>query len=230
LEGSVRRAGRRLRITGQLADAGSGAHLWSERFEGDALDVFDLQDRVTAGVVAALQPTLQFAEVERLRSKRPPDLDAYDLLLRAQVLEYECTEHSLSVALDCLEQAIAIDPSYAPAMAMAAYCRAERRQQAWATDAQAETAAGLRLAMRAVELGKDDPNVLWMAAFAIRILGADARRALELVNRPLELNIRRAHWSCCRRRSVSARGIPRPGTCRRRRRWRTSLPASSPRP
>jgi TolB-like protein/Flp pilus assembly protein TadD len=188
LEGSIRRAGRRLRITGRLADATSGTHLWSDRFEGDAGDVFELQDQVTAGVVAALQPTLQFAEIQRLRSKPAPDLDAYDLLLRAQALEHEYTEQSLATALDCLKRAIEIDPSYAPAMAMAAYCRAERRQQGWAMDAQAESAAGLQLAMRAVELGKDDPNVLWMAAFAIRVLGADAQRALELVNRSLELN------------------------------------------
>jgi TolB-like protein/Flp pilus assembly protein TadD len=188
LEGSVRRAGNRLRITGQLVDALSGAHLWAERFEGDTRDVFDLQDRVTEAVVGAIEPKLQFAEIERLKNKPVPDLDAYDLLLRAQALEYEYTEESLEAALRCLDQAIAIDPSYAPAMALAAYCHAERRQQGWSKDAAAETAEGLRLALRALERGKDDPNVLWMVAFAVRVLGSDAHRARELVSRSLELN------------------------------------------
>jgi TolB-like protein/Flp pilus assembly protein TadD len=188
LEGSVKRAGNRLRIMGQLVDALSGAHLWGERFEGDTRDVFDLQDRVTEGVVAAIEPKLQFAEIERLKDKATPDLDAYDLLLRAQALEYEYTEESLAAALRCLEKAIAIDPSYAPAMALAAYCHAERRQQGWANAPEEESAEGLRLAMRALELGRDDPNVLWMVAFAVRVLGSDAHRARELVNRSLELN------------------------------------------
>jgi TolB-like protein/Flp pilus assembly protein TadD len=188
LEGSVRRAGHRLRITGQLVDALSGAHLWAERFEGDARDVFDLQDRVTEAVVGAIEPTLQFAEIERLKNKPVPDLDAYDLLLRAQAFEYQYTEDSMAAALRCLAQAIAIDPAYAPAMALAAYCHAERRQQGWSKDAPAETAEGLRLARRALELGKDDPNVLWMVAFAVRVLGSDAHRARELVARSLELN------------------------------------------
>ena len=188
LEGSVRRAGRRLRITGQLVDALSGAHLWAERFEGDTGDVFDLQDRVAEGVVGAIEPKLQFAEIERLKNKAAADLDAYDLLLRAQALEYEYTEKSLAAALRCLAKAIAIDPSYAPAMALAAYCHAERRQQGWAKDPEDETKEGLRLAMRALELGKDDPNVLWMVAFAVRVLGSDAQHARELVGRSLELN------------------------------------------
>jgi TolB-like protein len=188
LEGSVRRAGSRLRITGQLVDALSGTQLWGERFEGDTRDVFDLQDRVAEGVAGAIEPRLRFAEIERLKDKTAPDLDAYDLLLRAQALEYQYTEDSLAAALRCLEQAIAIDPGYAPAMALAAYCHAERRQQGWSKDTQQETAQGLRLAMRALELGKDDPNVLWMVAFAVRVLGSDAQRARELVNRSLELN------------------------------------------
>lgn len=188
LEGSIRRAGRHLRITGQLVDALSGAHIWADRFEGDASDVFVLQDRVTESVVSAVEPKLQLAEIERLKHKPAADLDAYDLLLRAQALEYEYTKESLTAALRCLERAIAIDPSYAPAMALAAYCYAERRQQGWANNVELETAEGLHLAVRALELGKDDANVLWMVAFAVRILGSDAVRARELVGRSLQLN------------------------------------------
>jgi TolB-like protein len=188
LEGSVRRAGDRLRVTGQLAEAGSAAHIWADRFEGGMRDVFDLQDRITESVVAAIEPRLQLAEIARLRHKPAPDLGAYDLLLRAQALEYEFTEASLAAALRCLEQALAADPSYAPAMALAAYCHAERYNQGWARSPTAEAAEGLRLAERAVELGRGDANVLWMAGFAVRALGADPHRARELLRRSLQLN------------------------------------------
>jgi TolB-like protein/Tfp pilus assembly protein PilF len=188
LEGSVRRAGDRLRFTGQLIDTTSGAHIWADRFEGELSDVFGLQDRFTESVVAAIEPNLQLAEIERLKSKPAANLDAYDLLLRAQQLEYEFTEQSLAGALHCLKQALAIDPGYAPAMALAACCYAWRNIQGWAQDPAAEAAEGLALVSRAVELGKDDGNVLWMAALAVWRLSFDARRARELAYRSLRLN------------------------------------------
>jgi TolB-like protein len=188
LEGSFRRAGDRLRFAGQLVDAASGAHIWADRFEGDASDIFNLQDRITENVVAAMEPNLQLAEIERIRHKPGTDLHASDLLLRAQALEYEYTKESLAAALGCLKRAIGIAPMYAPAIAFSAYCYAERRQQGWAEQVEAETADGLRLAMRALDFGRDDANVLWMAAFALRVLGADPHRARELVTRSLQLN------------------------------------------
>jgi TolB-like protein/Tfp pilus assembly protein PilF len=188
LEGSVRRGGNRLRFTGQLIDATSGTHIWADRFEGDISDVFELQDRFTESVVAAIEPNLQAAEIERLKNKPAANLDAYDLLLRAQQLEYEFTEESLAAALRCLREALAIDPSYAPAMALAACCYSQRNIQGWAQDPTAEAAEGLRLAARAVELGKDDANVLWMAAYAAWRLAMDAQRARELAHRSLRLN------------------------------------------
>jgi TolB-like protein len=188
LEGSVRRAGDRLRFTGQLIDTTSGAHIWADRFEGELSDVFELQDRFTESVVAAIEPNLQLAEIERLKNKPAANLDAYDLLLRAQQLEYEFTEESLAAALRCLKQALAIDPSYASAMALAACCYAGRNIQGWAQDPTAEAAEGLELASRAVGLGKDDGNVLWMAAYAVWRLAIDAPRARELAYRSLRLN------------------------------------------
>ena len=131
LEGSVRRSGDRLRIMGQLVDTTSGAHIWADRFDGDAGEVFALQDRITGDVVGAIEPKLQLAEIERLRHKHTHDLDAYELLLRAQSLEYEFTEQSMAQALAHLDQALKIDPAYAPAMALAAFCRAERHMQGW---------------------------------------------------------------------------------------------------
>ena len=188
LEGSVRRSGDRLRVTGQLIDAISGVNIWADRFEGQMSDVFDLQDRMTESVVAAIEPNLQRAEIERLRQKPTASLGAYELLLRAQQLEYEFNPQSLAEAILCLERAFALDPSYAQAMALAAYCYAERRHQAWARDLAGEATEGLRLASRAIELGKDDSNVLWMTAFAVRHLAMDAPRAKQLADRSLQLN------------------------------------------
>src|SRR5262249_26012156 len=127
LEGSVRRSRNRLRFTGQLVDATSGAHIWADRFDGDMSDIFELQDRFTQSVVAAIEPSLQLAEIERLKGKPAASLEAYDLTLRAQQLEYEFTEESLTAALRCLTEALVIDRTYAPAMALAAYCYGERR-------------------------------------------------------------------------------------------------------
>jgi TolB-like protein/Flp pilus assembly protein TadD len=188
MEGSVRRSGNRLRFVGQLIDAASGAHIWADRFQGEMSDVFDLQDRMTESVVAAIEPNLQRAEVERLKQKPAASLSAYELLLRAQQLEYEFSQQSVAEAILCLERALVLDPSYAPAMALAAYCYAERRHQAWARDIAGEAAEGLRLALRAIDLAKDDSNVLWMAAFTVRHLAMDAHRAKQLVDRSLQLN------------------------------------------
>ena len=188
LEGSVRRGGNRLRFTGQLIDATSGASIWADRFDGEMNDVFDLQDRFTESVVAAIEPKLQLAEIARVRTKPAGNLDAYELVLRAQQLVYEFTEQSLTAALGCLEQALAIDSSYAQAMALAAYCYAERRLQGWTQDMPSEIAAGVRLALRAVELGIGNGNVLWMAGFAVWHCTLDAARAKDLAYRSLALN------------------------------------------
>jgi tetratricopeptide (TPR) repeat protein len=188
LEGSVRRAGNRLRFAGRLIDASSGAQIWADRFDGDTSDVFELQDRFTESVVAAIEPRLQIAEIERLRQKPAASLDAYDLLLRAQQLEYEFAEESLAAALGCLKQALAIDPNYAPAMALAAYCYAGGSIQGWSQNVTADAAEGLRLVSRALELGKDDGNVVWMAAYATRRLAQDVEHARELAHRALVLN------------------------------------------
>ena len=139
LEGSVRRGGNRLRFTGQLVDATSGAHIWADRFDGELTDVFELQDRITESVVAAIEPELQLAEIDGSGTSRA-NLNAYDLFLRAQQLEHEFTDDSLIAALRCTEQALAIDPAYAPAMALAAYCHGQRVVQGWLDDDTTERA------------------------------------------------------------------------------------------
>src|SRR5262245_36158815 len=188
LEGSVRRGGDRLRFTGQLIEAATGAHIWADRFDGEMSDVFDLQDRITASIVGAIEPKLQLAEFERLKQQPAADLNAYELLLRAQQLHYQYTEDAFAAAIPCLHQSLAIDSAFAPAMALAAYCYAERRLQGWPKDPQAEAVVGHRLATRAVDLARDDANVLWMAGHAIRVLGRDPHRAGELSHLSLQLN------------------------------------------
>lgn len=189
LEGSVRRSRERLRITGQLVDAVSGANLWSDRFEGDPRDIFELQDRVAESVAAAIEPTLQLAEIGRLQRDRPARLDAYDLLLRAQALLAEFTAAGMDAALTCLDQSLAIDPAYAPAMAAAAYCRAQCHFQGWARQDDAVRADAVALAWRAVELAPNDAQVLWMAAFAVWNMSQTGReRARELFSRSLLVN------------------------------------------
>jgi TolB-like protein/Tfp pilus assembly protein PilF len=188
IEGSVRRSGNRLRFIGQLVDATTGAQIWADRFDGEPGDVFELQDRFTESVVAAIGPQLQLAEIERVRHKPATHLDAYDLLLRAQQLEYEFMPDSLAAAIEYLKRAIAIDPSYAPAMALRAYCHIERLQQGWAKNASEERTEAAGLAARAAEFAKDDGNVLWMCSFAVWNLAMDSTRAKALANRSLTIN------------------------------------------
>jgi len=122
LEGSVRRGGDRLRITGQLIDARTGRPLGADRFDGNLSDVFDLQDHVSESVVAAVEPSVQFAELERQKLSKPGD--AYDLLLRGYALEHVFTAESTAAALACLDRALAIEPTYA-------YCHALCHFQGW---------------------------------------------------------------------------------------------------
>jgi tetratricopeptide (TPR) repeat protein len=131
---------------------------------------------------------MQIADIERLKHKPTTNLDAYDLVLRAQQLADEFTRESMTAALHHLGQALAIDPNYAAAMALAAYCRGQLVGQGWTQDLEAEATEGLRLVSRALELGKDDGNVLWMAAFAALRLQMDVQRARALAYRSLEIN------------------------------------------
>jgi len=187
LEGSIRRGGTRLRFTAQLIDAASGAQIWADRFDGEMDDVFGLQDLITANVVGAIEPNIEFAEIERVKHKSAENIDAYDLLLRAKKLEADFTDSSLMTAVKCLEKALAIDPSYAPAMALAAYCYAERRNQGWSLSPQ-NIAEALSLVSRAIELGRDDAAVLWMCAYSVWRLELNAPQARELAHRSLVLN------------------------------------------
>jgi TolB-like protein len=189
VEGSVRRGGTRLRITGQLVDAVTGAHLWADRFDGELHDVFALQERIAASAAAAIEPTLQWAEIGRLGRDAPANPDAYDRLLRANARLAEFTAAGMSAALGHLGEALALDPGYAPAMAATAYCRAQCHFQGWIAQGAADRAAAVRLAWGAVERAPGDAQVLWMAAFAIwNMSGRERDRARDLFGRSLLLN------------------------------------------
>jgi len=127
LEGSVRKAGARVRITGQLINALTGAHLWAERFDGELADIFELQDQVTASVVGAIAPKLEQAEIERAKRKPTESLDAYDYFLRGMSAFYQFTSQGNKEALALFSRAIEIDSQFASAHAMAARCYLQRK-------------------------------------------------------------------------------------------------------
>jgi len=188
LEGSVRKAGGRVRITGQLIQAETGQHIWADKFDGELADIFDLQDQVTSSVVAAIEPSLRQAEIDRARCKPTERLDAYDWYLRALPHFYALSRASLDEAIMLLGRAIAIDPHFALAKAFAARCYAWRNPQGWATAPEEERAIAVRLGREALQDGAHDPSVLWMVGFAMWQLRVDPEGALELYDRSLALN------------------------------------------
>ena len=160
LEGSVRKAGDRVRLTGQLIDATTGVHIWADRFESTLKDVFDLQDRMTGSVVAAIEPKLRMAEIERALRKPTENLQAYDLMLRALPNLRHLTRESLEGAIYLLRKAIAIDPGYAVAMAQLAVGQFLLVSQAGLDRSDPELTDMVQLARTALELGGDDPRFL----------------------------------------------------------------------
>jgi TolB-like protein len=188
LEGSVRKAGGRVRIAGRLIDVATGAHLWADRFDGSVEDIFDLQDQVTARVVGAIAPRLEKAEIERAKRKPTDSLDAYDYYLRGMAGLHLWTKTGNEEALTMFGRAIELDRSFAAAYAMAARCYAQRRGRGWAVDAQREAAEAQRLAQRAAELGGDDAVALATSGFVLAYIAGDLDNGVALIDRALQLN------------------------------------------
>jgi TolB-like protein len=188
LEGSVRKAANRVRITGQLIDVSTGANLWADRFEGALEDIFDLQDRITASVVGAIAPQLEQAEIERAKRKPTASLDAYDYYLRGMASYYLRTREAISEALPLFYKAMQLDPHFASAYGMAAWCYGWRKINGWMTDRSKEIAETERLARRAAELGPDDAVALSRAAHAIGFVVGDLDAAATFVDRAIVLN------------------------------------------
>src|SRR6202045_1151856 len=161
LEGSVRKAANRVRITGQLVDTATGAHLWAERFDGGLGDIFDLQDQVTESVVGAIAPAVEKAEIERAKRKPTESLDAYTLYLRGLARLYQFGNRQANdEALRLFNSAIELDPDFAAAYGRAAFCYVIAKNNGWISDTANAIAEVKRLAQRGVGLGKDDAMAL----------------------------------------------------------------------
>ena len=188
LEGSVRKAANKVRITGQLIDTSTRTHLWANRFDGSLGDIFDLQDQVTASVVGAIAPKLEQAEIERAKRKPTESLDAYDFYLRGIASLYQWTKESVSEALRLFYRAIELDPDFASAYGMAVRCYARRKADGWTTDRVRETAEAERLARRAAEVGKDDAVALCLGGFGLAYVVGDLARGAAMIDQALVLN------------------------------------------
>src|SRR6516162_4982603 len=188
LEGSVRKAANRLRITGQLIDASTGVHLWAERFDGGLEDVFELQDQVAARVVGEIAPKLEQAEIERAKRKPTQNLDAYDNFLRGLANVHQWTRAANDEALRLFYKAIELDHRFASAYGMAAWCYIWRKLNGWVIDGAQESSEGARLARHAVELGKDDAVALSRGGHALVWFVRDLDNGAAYVDRALILN------------------------------------------
>ncbi len=188
LEGSVRKSGKKVRITGQLVDATTGAHLWAERFEGTFDDIFELQDRLAESVVGAISPQLERVEIERAKQKPTESLDAYDYYLRGMAKLHSGTREALDEALPLFYKAIALDQEFASAYAGAAWCFFWRKLNGWMVERTAEIAEGARLARLAVELGRNDAVALTRGGHALGHLTDDLDGGIALIDRARLLN------------------------------------------
>jgi TolB-like protein len=187
LEGSVRKGGNRVRITAQLIDALTGTHLWADRFDGTLEDIFALQDRVAISVAGVIEPALQAAEAARSANRPTNDLTAYDLYLRAYPTLWS-SARQIPQALRLLEQAIARDPRYGPALAVAALCCFRLLYDDRSEDPGVDRLKGADFARRALEVAGDDPGVLANAAYALAFFGEDIGAMMALADRALALN------------------------------------------
>lgn len=188
LEGSVRKAANKVRITGQLIDATTGTHLWAERFEGTLDDIFELQDQIAENVVGAIAPQLERAEIERAKRKPTESLDAYDHYLRGMAKLHRGTREAIEEALPSFYKAIELDPDFASAYGMSAWCYFWRKVNGWMTDRPREIAEGIRLARLAVDLGRDDAVALTRAGHALAHLAGELDGGIALLDRARLLN------------------------------------------
>jgi TolB-like protein/class 3 adenylate cyclase len=188
LEGSVRKSGNRVRITGQLIDAATGAHLWADRFDGLLDDIFDLQDRVASSVIGAISPQLERAEIERAQRKPTESLQAYDYYLRALAASYRFTREANLEIIELTRAASAVDPQFALPYALAVFSFTQRKAFGWNTNIADEISETRRLAARAIELDRDDARVLAMAGFGLCYVVGEVEEAAVLLARAIQLD------------------------------------------
>jgi TolB-like protein/class 3 adenylate cyclase/tetratricopeptide (TPR) repeat protein len=193
LEGSVRKAANRVRITGQLVDTATGAHLWANRFDGGLGDIFDLQDQVTESIVGAIAPAVEKAEIERAKRNPTESLDAYDHYLRGLASSYRITNRQANEeALRFFNKVIKLDPGFASAYGRAALCYAWAKTNGWISFTPTEIAKVKKLAQRAVELGKDDVIALAASGYTLAFVARDLGGGAALIDRALAFN---SNWA-----------------------------------
>ena len=183
LEGSVRKAGPRVRITGQLIDAITGTHLWADRFDGSLEDVFKLQDEVAVSVAGIIEPTLRAAEIRRSSELPTKDLTAYDLYLRALPHAYAWEREGALAALDLLGQAIERDVNYGPALSIMAFCHCQLDLNDWAPDRETNRRKAIEFAQQGVRFAAGDAGVLANAAIVLGYFGGDIGVAIGMIDR-----------------------------------------------
>jgi tetratricopeptide (TPR) repeat protein len=193
MEGSVRKAGNRVRITGQLIDTASNAHIWADKFDGLLDDIFELQDKVASTAVGAIEPKLMSAEMQRVRRKPTESIDAYDFYLRALAQFHEYTRETTAETNRFVRCALGVDPCYAPAAALFGWCNCVRTTRGWITASKDDIAEILRLAQQAIVLGHDDPDALWMSGYTVSFFAGNHTLALNTIDRALALNPNSAH-------------------------------------
>jgi adenylate cyclase len=186
LEGSVRKSGNRVRITAQLIDTGTGTHIWADHYDRVLDDIFAVQDELTISVVGVIEPTLRKAEIERARRKRPDSLDAYDLYLRALPFAFTAMPQDADKALTLLDRAIELEPDYAAAHAMIAWCH-EQRYLRGGLHEEVKRAA-LQHARTAIAVGGDDAAALATAGFVIAVIEYDYETATVAFDRSFALS------------------------------------------
>ena len=188
LEGSVRKASGKVRITGQLVDAVTGAHIWADRFERDMADVFALQDEVTVAVVSTIQPKLFQTEIAMATRRRPENLTAYDLFLRAMQQFYLSTREGLAEAIRLAHRALQLDPQFGFVTALAGVCHMQRVLYGYAVDPQFDRKEAVRLMRLALSIDDSDPDTLAFAAIISAYMVGDCEREIEMANRAVALN------------------------------------------
>jgi adenylate cyclase len=188
LEGSVRKASGKVRITGQLIDAVTGAHLWADRFERDLTDIFALQDEVTLAVVSAVQPKMLQTEIEMATRRRPENLTAYDFFLRSMQQYYLTTRESLAEAIRLAHRALELDPTFGSAAALAGDCHASNVALGYANDPQFDCKEAVRLARLALRIDDGDPDTLSRVAVISAGMVGDSEAEIEMADRAVALN------------------------------------------
>jgi adenylate cyclase len=188
LEGSVRKASGKVRITGQLIDAVTGTHLWADRFERDLTDVFVLQDEVTVAVVSAIEPKMLQTEIGMATRRRPENLTAYDFYLRAMPQYYLTTREGLAEAIRLAHRALALDPRFGSVAALAGVCHALNVVLGYANDPQFDRKEAVRLARLALSIDDGDPETLARAAVISAFMVGDSEAEIEMADRAVALN------------------------------------------